>query len=157
MNAQGATKPSSHQIGADLEADAERLLQRWGINFVPKKAFVTAHGNVVTPDFWLPATKQRPSVIIECKNFGVMAKRTSDSRRRKAQEALYLLVQIRRYCSETAQSRIIVVTGSQGFTVDQIKLLTAELQPDFHVLSVSNLKLFRELIDQNKACDPCHI
>ena len=103
MNAQGATKPSSHQIGADLEADAERLLQRWGINFVPKKAFVTAHGNVVTPDFWLPATKQRPSVIIECKNFGVMAKRTSDSRRRKAQEALYLLVQIRRYCSETAQ------------------------------------------------------
>ncbi len=74
----------------------------------------------------------------------------SDSRRRKAQEALYLLVQIRRYCAETAQSRIIVVTGAQGFTVYQIILLTAELQPDFHVLSVTNPKLFRELIDHNK-------
>jgi len=150
MNTQDAIKPSSHQIGADLEACVGRLLQGWGIDFVPKKAFVTTHGNVVTPDFWLPVTKQRPPVIIECKNFGVTAKSTSDSRRRKAQEALYLLVQIRRYCSETAQSRIIVVTGSQGFTGDQIKLLTAELQPDFHVPSISDLNLFRELIDHNE-------
>jgi hypothetical protein len=150
MNAQDQIKLSSHQIGANIEADVERLLQEWSVDFVPKKAFVTTHGNVVTPDFWLPATGQRSPVTIECKNFGVAAKSTSDSRRRKAQEALYLLVQIRRYCSETAQSRIIVVTGVQGFTVDQIELLTPELQPDLHVLSVTNPKLSRELIDHNK-------
>lgn len=138
---------SSRQIGDEHEVQLERLLQRWEVDYHRKRKFSTTQGGDIEIDFWLPRTATRIPVVIECKTFGVAAKVLSDSRRRKAQEALWLLVQVRRHCQDTAGSRVVIVTGKERFTDAQLQLLAAELQPDFHVASIEELERIRELLD----------
>src|SRR5437867_3420873 len=121
---------SSQQIGRKHEERVGQLLQAWGVRYERKKKFKTKQGVDIELDFWLPPTDSRPAVVIECKTFGVAAKSLSDSRRRKAQEALYLLVQVRRHCLKTQDSRILIVTGPENFLPGQVELLKAELGPD---------------------------
>lgn len=138
---------SSRQIGDEHEVRLERLLQRWGVAYHRKRKFSTTHGRDIEIDFWLPRTETRVPIVIECKTFGVAAKVLSDSRRRKTQEALWLLVQVRRHCPGTAGSRVIIVTGKERFTDAQLRLLAAELQPDFHVASIEEPNKIHELLD----------
>ena len=130
-------KLTSHEIGAGHERSVRDLLAAWRVPYVAKKKVRTDHGAEVELDFWLPPTESRPGVVIECKEFGVAAKSTADSRRRKAQEALYLLVQLRRHCPETKGARLILLTGKEGFLPGQLGLLKAELGPDFNIISIS--------------------
>ncbi len=76
---------------------------------------------------------------MECKDFGVIARSVSDSRRRKEQEALWLLLQIRRHCPETRDCKIVLVTGKEEFTREQVALLTAELGPNFRIEAADEL------------------
>lgn len=100
-------KRTSHAIGRELEARIKALLDQWRIPYEANRRVATAFGNGLELDFWLPAQGERPDVVLECKNFGVEAKSTADSRRRKAQEAFYLLAQIRRHVPGLANSRTI--------------------------------------------------
>jgi|GEM_PF-5037578 len=131
--------PSSFEIGATHETRLRDLLDAWGIAYSRKKKFRTEHGTILEVDFCLPPTETRGAVVVECKNFGVSAQSVSDSRRRKAQEALWLLVQIRRHCLETRDCRIVLVTGKEGFTREQVAFLTAELGPDFRIEAADQL------------------
>lgn len=94
-----------------------------------------------------PPNQQRPPVILECKTFGVRAKNPRDSQRRKVQEALWLLIQLRRYCPETKEARIILVTGEMPFLNAEIALLQDKLAPDFHILSIKDTARLQVLID----------
>src|SRR5262249_10761725 len=102
----GHMAPTSYEIGKAHAMRLGELFDSWKVTYVRKKKFRTVHGRVLEVDFWLPPTETRGAVVIECKDFGVSAKSLSDSRRRKEQEALWLLVQIRRYCSDAKHSRI---------------------------------------------------
>ncbi len=141
-----AARVSSQAIGSEHERQVADLLRGWHIVFGRKRKFRTNHGSDVELDFWLPASGDRPPVVIECKTFGVAARSTADSRRRKAQEALYLLVQVHRHCLGTEGSRIIVVTGKEKFLSEQLKLLNAELGPDFHVVGIDDPESLRRLL-----------
>src|SRR5205807_1375075 len=107
---------------------------------------VTSFRSRFTIDFWLPPRAGRPAVVIEAKNFGVTALRTADSRGRKAQEALYLLAHLRRYCDETREARIVLVSGGEQFSTEQVSFLTAELGPDFHVIPIGEPEHLRALL-----------
>lgn len=137
---------SSQQIGEQHERRVEELLRMWEVTFRPKEKFKTNQSSEIELDFWLPPLGDRPAIVIECKTFGVAAKSIADSRRRKAQEALYLLVQVRRHCPDRQRSRIIIVTGKEGFLPEQVKLLHSELGPDFHVVSVETPDSLRHLL-----------
>jgi hypothetical protein len=126
-----STRPSSPQIGRQLEDQIELLLQSWSVSYQRGYPIVTSFGTYFTIDFLLPAIRHRSSVVIEAKNFGVAARRVADSRRRKAQEALYLLSHVRRHCTQTNGSRILLVTGSETFSADEVNFLSSELGPDF--------------------------
>src|SRR5437870_5672153 len=108
---------SSQRIGREHEDRVEYLLQGWKVAYQPKKKVDTDHDRTVEIDFWLPGEKGGVPTVIECKAFGVGAKRPADSQRRKVQEALWLLVQLRRHCSVTKGARIVVVTDSRDFSV----------------------------------------
>src|SRR5262244_700250 len=95
----GDMAPSSFEIGKVHETRLRDLLNAWGISYVSKKKVTTDHGRILELDFWLPPTNTRAGIVVECKNFGVAAQHVADSRRRKEQEALWLLIQIRRYCA----------------------------------------------------------
>ena len=88
MSAPMQGRPSSHQIGRDLEDQVEALLRNWSAPYRRGYSIATSFGSRFTTDFWLPPVEGRPPVVIEAKNFGVTAVRTADSRGRKAQEAL---------------------------------------------------------------------
>jgi len=121
------------------------LLNASGIAYVAKKKFTTDHGRVLEVDFWLPPTESRPAIVVECKDFGVAAQSIPDSRRRKEPEALWLLIQIRRHCAETRPCKIVLVTGKEAFTREQVLLLTAELSPNFEIVTADQL-------DNNPSC-----
>ena len=140
------TRRSSHQIGRDLEDQVENLLRPWGVQYRRAHPIVTSFGSRFTIDFWLPVAGERPPVVIEAKNFGVTAVSTANSRGRKAQEALYLLAHVRRHCAETRGARIILMCGAEKFSAEQIKFLSAELGPDFHVVPVDELERLRALV-----------
>ena len=141
----GDMAPSSYEIGKVHETRLRELLDAWGIAYVRKKKFRTDHGRVLEVDFWLPPTETRGAVVVECKNFGVAAQSVADSRRRKEQEALWLLVQIRRHCAETRDCKIVLVTGKEGFTREQSSFLAAELGPNFEVETADRL-------DKDRSC-----
>jgi hypothetical protein len=103
-------------------------------------------GGEIEVDLWVPSAEGRPTVAIECKEFGVAAKSVADSRRRKAQEALWSLIQLRRHCLEGENVRIVVVTGKQRFLQEQIAVFRAELGPAFDVVSVEDQAEVRRLL-----------
>jgi hypothetical protein len=139
-------KRSSQEIGADHERAVRHLLDEWHVLYSPKRKFRTRFSSAIELDFFLPATEKRPPVVLECKDFGVEAKNPEDSKRRKTQEALWLLVQVVRYCQETKSARIVLITGSTGFRADQEALLRAELGGDFDIVALSETDKLQELI-----------
>ena len=139
-------RPPSHRIGRDLEDQVEALLCTWAVPYRRGYSIVTSFSSRFTTDFWLPAVDGRPAVVIEAKNFGVAAIRTADSRARKGQEALYLLVHLRRHCTETRWARIVLMCGAEKFSSEQIKFLSAELGPDFHVVPIDEPERLRALV-----------
>jgi hypothetical protein len=142
-------RPSSHQIGRNLEDQVENLLRSWGVQYRRAHSIVTSFGSRFTIDFWLPVVGERPPIVIEAKNFGVTAVSTANSRGRKGQEALYLLAHVRRHCSETRGARIILMCGAEKFSSEQVKFLSAELGPDFHVVPVDEPERLRSLVLQD--------
>jgi len=127
------------------------LLDQWSIEYLPKAGwpkprFRTSFGTDIELDCFLPATAERPQVVLECKDFAVNAKNPADSRRRKTQEALWLLIQVKKYCAETKGARLILITGQTGFRPDQEALLKSELGDDFHIVPLANTNLLRHLL-----------
>lgn len=106
-------KRTSQHIGAAHEKAVRCLLDEWLVPYLWKPRFRTSLGTTVEIDYFLPPTHARPAIVLECKDFAVEAKNPEDSRRRKTQEALWLLVQVRRYCAETKGARLILSTGGQ--------------------------------------------
>ncbi len=145
--ASGMPMVSSQEIGRQHEERVEKFLQALGMTYERRKRCKTDQGASLELDFRLAPAKSRPAVVIECKTFGVAAKNPSDSRRRKAQESLYFLVQVRRYCAETRRARIVIVTGQEDFLREQVQLLTAEIGPDFHVVSIEAADQLRKLLE----------
>ena len=139
-------KRSSQEIGATHERSVQQLLDKWQLLYDRKRKFRTGFGSDVELDFFLPETKSRPPVVLECKDFAVEAKHPSDSKRRKTQEALWLLVQVRRYSPETKTARIILIVGATGFRPDQEALLRAELGEDFHIVPISDTSFLKQLL-----------
>src|SRR5262245_22746259 len=123
----GWMKPHSQQIGANHEHRVRQLLDAWSVRYEGKRKLKTTMGSEIEVDLWVPAAEGRPIVALGCKEFGVAAKSVADSRRRKAQEALWSLVQLRRHCPEGRNVRIVVVTGKERFLPEQIAVLRAEL------------------------------
>ncbi len=74
------------------------------------------------------------------------AKNPGDSKRRKTQEALWLLLQAKKYCPDTKGARLVLITGQTGFRADQQALLKSELGEDFHIVSVADTGLLRQLV-----------
>lgn len=139
-------KPTSQQIGRDLEDRVEELLKVWGFPYRRAHPIETSFGARFTVDFWLPPLLGRPGVVVEAKNFGVAARRPGDSRGRKAQEALYLLTHMRRYCDQTRGARIVLVSGAESFSRPQVDFLTAELGPEVHVVSMEAPESLRSVL-----------
>jgi len=137
---------TSQQIGAAHERAVRVLLDKWGLRYVSKHRFQTTLGSVIELDFFLPGTDSRPPVVLECKDFAVEAKAPSDSRRRKTQEALWLLLQVRKYCPQTKGARLVLVTGPSRFKRDQEALLLSEIGEDFHIVSVSEAEVLKRLM-----------
>ena len=144
-------RPSSHQIGRDLEDQVEALLRKWSVPYRRGHSIATSFGSRFTTDFWLPPHEGRPPVVIEVKNFGVTALRTADSRGRKAQEALYLLVHVRRHCDQTHGARIVLMNGAEKFSAEQVNFLTVELGPDFYVVSIDQPERLHALLISNQS------
>ncbi len=130
--------PTSQQIGKDLEDRVEQLLRAWCIPYSRGRVVKSCFDSTFTLDFWLPPVSGRPLIVLECKNFGVAAKSIANSRGRKAQEAFYLLAHVRRHCAETTGARIVLVTGTEPLSKEQIGFLTAELRPDFFITSIDD-------------------
>jgi hypothetical protein len=140
-------KRTSQRIGADHERAVRSLLDQWSFRYFWKPRFRTSHGTSLEIDCLLQQTLDRPLVVLECKDFAVEAKNPEDSRRRKTQEALWLLIQLKRYCAETKGARLILITGPTGFRADQEALLKAELGEDFHIVKLTNATTLRQLIE----------
>lgn len=139
-------KLSSQEIGAAHERSVQHLLEEWHLPYNHKRKFRTDFGSDIEVDFFLPETTSGRPLVIECKNFAVEAKHPSDSKRRKTQEALWLLVQVRRYCPETKIARIILIVGETGFRADQEALLMAELGQDFYIVPLSDSSRLKQLV-----------
>jgi hypothetical protein len=116
------------------------------VHCIWKPRFRTSLGTSIELDCFLPPAADRPAIVLECKDFAVEAKNPEDSRRRKTQEALWLLIQVRRYCAETKTARIILITGPTGFREDQQALLRAEIGDDFHIVALSDASSWCELL-----------
>jgi len=97
-------------------------------------------------DFWIPKRSTNPPIIIEGKTFGEAAKSLPDSRRRKVQESLWLLIQARRYCEETKEVRIILVTGKNPFLDEQKRLLKDEIGQDFYIVKIDETDELKRLV-----------
>jgi len=140
-------KRTSQQIGAAHETLVRTLLDEWSVSYLWKPRFRTSLGTDIEIDCFLPATTGRPNMVLECKTFGVEANNPEDSRRRKTQEALWLLLQVRKYCAETKGARLVLITGQMDFRADQEALLKVEMGEDFHIVEVTNTELLRQLVD----------
>lgn len=108
--------------------------------------FKTDHGITVQADFWLP--KHNPPAIIECKTWGVAGaakKRPSSSEKRKLQEALYSLIQLKRHTRDTLEAHFIVITGKNDFSAPHKSLLRAELG-NIQILNISDKKRLHQLL-----------
>ena len=147
-------KPSSHQIGKDLEDQVENLLRLWGVQYRRGHSIVTSFRSRFAVDFCVPAMGARPLVVIEVKNFGIAAVSIANSRGRKGQEALYLLAHVRRHCAETCGARVILMCGSERFSSEQIAFLSAELGPDFHVVAIDEQEKLRALLLLDSGATP---
>ncbi len=139
-------KPASQHIGAAHERRVRGLLDDWSVHYLPKPRFRTSLGSTIEIDFLLPATAKRPPVVLECKDFGVAAKNPTDSKRHKTQEALWLLLQVKKYCAETNGARLVLITGPTAFRPEQGALLKSELGADFHIVPVMNSELLRRIV-----------
>jgi hypothetical protein len=137
---------SSQQIGAAHERLVRSLLDEWSIRYLWKPRFRTSLGTDIEFDCFLPPTRARPHVALECKDFAVEAKSPADSRRRKTQEALWLLIQAKKYCAETKGARVVLITGRVSFRPDQEALLRTEIGEDFHIVAVSEVMALRSLV-----------
>lgn len=147
------SKRTSQQIGATHEKAVRILLDQWSLYYIWKPRFRTSLGTVIELDCFLPSTRHRPCVVLECKNFAVEAKNPEDSRRRKTQEALWLLTQVKKYCVETKGARLVLITGSIRFREDQEALLKAELGEDLHIVNLSDETSLKLLLDTDGTCD----
>lgn len=139
-------KRSSQEIGAAHERAVRRLLDEWRIFYHRKQKVHTTLGSDIELDFFLPATERRPPVVLECKDFAVEAKNPSDSKRRKTQEALWLLIQVKRYCLETKTSRLVLVTEAIGFRAHEEALLRSELGSDLYIVSLTDTGAFEQVV-----------
>ena len=149
--------PHSQAIGAAHEARLRNLLTGWGIPFETKKKVRTAQDGTLELDFWIPPSEERPQIAIECKTFGVDAKSPADSSRRKTQEALWLLIQLRRHCAATQDARLVLVAGQRAFTDAQAALLRAELGPSFFIVSADEPEQLHRILrlpDHNNPASP---
>jgi hypothetical protein len=103
----------------------------------------TSDGIKLFADFWLP--KHQPPIIIECKTWGVTARSSASSKRRKLQEALFSLIQFRRFVPQTKDSRMIIVTGKENFDPGEEKFLRRVLG-DLHIVNLSERKKLKKLL-----------
>ncbi len=76
----------------------------------------------------------------------MVQKLPAGQRRRKVQEALWLLIQIRRYCAETEGARIVLITGEEPFLNEQKQLLKDEIGRDFHIVSIEEHEALHNLL-----------
>lgn len=56
------------------------------------------------------------------------------------------MLQVKKYCAETKDARLILITGQTGFRADQEALLKSELGDDFHIVPLANTNLLRQLL-----------
>jgi len=139
---------SSSTIDQQLQDQIESLFVAWSVSYKRSYLIDTSFHTYFTLDFSFPANGRRPSVVIEAKNFGVAATRVSDSRRRKAQETLYLLVHVRRYCVQTTGSRILRFQVMRKFLLNRSISFQWSLAPSF--TSISDIELLRSLVITSK-------
>jgi hypothetical protein len=133
----------SQKIGARHERAVRNLLQSFGYESDRRKPiFSTIHGNKIRPDFWFPRGNGKRPILIECKIWGISGhsrKRPANSKSRKLQESLYELIQARRYCKETKNAILLLIIGTKNrFRPEEENFLTAELNPNFHILSIAD-------------------
>lgn len=124
----------------------KKVNSRRDVRYNYKERFKTTSGAEIEPDFWLPPAENRPAVVIESKTFGVAGMSLANSRQRKAQEALWLLVQGCRDCPGSRDARIVIVTGEEKSLSEQVELLRAELGHEFQVASVDARDELRECV-----------
>lgn len=136
----------SPKIGKDHEDRIAALLTGWEISFTRQRIIHSTHGTRLGLDFWIPKRTTSPPIIIEAKTFGVAAKSLNDSRRRKVQEALWLLIQARRYCEETKEARIILVTGKNPFLDEQQRFLKDVIGSDFYIVTIEEADELKRLV-----------
>lgn len=137
MDQLAKTKRTSQEIGAAHERAIGELLERWGFPYLRKPRYRTKLGATIELDFILRRTNGA-AIVLECKDFAVDAKNPADSKRRKTQEALWLLIQVKRYCRETDGAHIVLITGPVCFEPEQEALLRAELGEDFSIVCISD-------------------
>jgi hypothetical protein len=116
---------------------------REGKDFKQHEGFETRDGIKLVADFWLP--KHKPPIIIECKTWGVTARSPASSKRRKLQEALFSLIQFRRFVPQTKGSRMIIVTGKRNFDRGEAKFLRKVLG-DLHIVNISERGKLKKLL-----------
>ncbi len=136
----------SHQIGKDHEDRIAALLKEWGGSFTRQRAIHSIHGTKLDLDFWIPQGPTSPPIIIEAKTFGVDAKSLANSRKRKVQEAVWLLIQVRQYCEETKEARIILVTGKNPFLDEQQRFLKDVIGQDFFIVTIEETDELKRLV-----------
>jgi predicted acyl esterase len=138
---------NSQKIGSQHEKEVERLLKdmrlKKGKDFKEQKQFKTKDGIKLLADFWLP--KHKPPIIIECKTWGVTARSPASSKRRKLQEALFSLIQFRRFVPQTEDSRMIIVTGKENFDPGEEKFLQTVLG-DLHIVNINERGELKKLL-----------
>lgn len=139
-------KRTSQQIGAAHEQAVRSFLDEWSVSYHWKPRFRTILGTDIEIDCLIPASADRPPIVLECKDFAVEAKNPEDSKRRKTQEAIWLLLQVKKYCAETNGARLVLITGQTSFRKDQEALLKSELGDDFHIVGLSNTALLKRLV-----------
>ena len=136
----------SQKIGKDHEDRTAALLTEWGISFIRQKAIHSIHETKLNLDFWIPKSPTSPPIIIEAKTIGVAAKSLANSRKRKVQEALWLLIQVRQYCEETKEARIILVTGANPFLDEQQRFLKDVIGSDFYIVTIDETDELKRLV-----------
>lgn len=146
MDPLGKTKRTSQEIGAAHERAVGELLDRWRFQYLRKPRYRTTLGATIELDFVLRRTTGGAAIVLECKNFAVDAKNPADSKRRKTQEALWLLIQVKRYCRETDGAHIVLITGPVCFESEQEALLRAELGEDFSIVCISDLARLEQVL-----------
>lgn len=84
---------------------------------------------------------------------GRRIRRIRDGARRKTQEELWLLTQVKKYCAETKGAQLVLITGSIGFREDREALLKAELSEDLHIVTLADESSLKLLLDTGGTSD----